>query len=300
MIGQRGGLLPTLSLMSTPSHPRTVRPVGLLEALSFFSACYAVGGLVLVALLLDAPLSPWTMAAAFAITWFVYMLHRRRMARRGAVVTSGRSALLRKQDRLAVVLLWASGMAAVGTGLMASIWLPLLLGASVIGMMLYGSGPDGRRVRDMLVIKNACVGLSMACFWVLLALASGATTVSMLSFWPTAVAAVILVLADAMYCDLGDTTIDAQTRSRTAPIEWGSTSARLTADVLVVFAAMLLVSTSATASSAIWLIAPLGLLLSQVALRCVRPSHIRVAVDCRLPLLAIVCAGGVQMVIWTT
>ena len=300
MIGQRGSLPSTLSLMSTPSHPRTVRPVDLLEALSFFSACYAVGGLVLVALLLDTSLTGWTLAAAFAITWFVYILHRRRMARRGAVATAGRSALLRKHDRLVVVLLWVSGMVAVGAGLMASIWLPLLLAASVVGMLVYGSGTDGRRVRDMLVIKNACVGVSMACFWMLLALTSREATVDTLSFWSIAVAAVILVLADAMYCDLGDTAIDARTRSRTAPIEWGGTSARLTADVLVIFAAMLLVSTSATSPSAIWFIAPLGLLLSQIALRCVRPSRIRVAVDCRLPVLAMVCAAGVQMVTSTT
>ena len=63
---------------------------------------------------------------------------------------------------------------------------------------------------------------------------------------------------------------------------------------------MLLVSTSATSPSAIWFIAPLGLLLSQIALRCVRPSRIRVAVDCRLPVLAMVYAAGVQMVTSTT
>ena len=175
---------------------------------------------MLVALLLDTSLTGWTLAAAFAITWFVYILHRRRMARRGAVARQALGAL-RKHDRLVVVLLWVSGMVAVGAGLMASIWLPLLLAASVVGMLVYGSGTDGRRVRDMLVIKNACVGVSMACFWMLLALTSREATVDTLSFWSIAVAAVILVLADAMYCDLGDTAIDARTRSRTAPIEWG-------------------------------------------------------------------------------
>ena len=179
--------------MSSSNPPEVTRPLDLIEALSVFSACYAVGGLVLVSMLLDLPLSWWSAATAFSITWFVYLLHRDRMARRQREAPSIRSRLLRRHARLVSILLGISGVLSLGTSVMTSVWLPLLLPASVLGMLLYGKGLDGRRPRDMLVIKNACVGMSMALFWIILAIAPvvGEFEVTP-TFWSVVVAVTLL------------------------------------------------------------------------------------------------------------
>ena len=275
--------------MPSSNPPEVTRPLDLIEALSVFSACYAVGGLVLVSMLLDLPLSWWSAATAFSITWFVYLLHRDRMARRQREAPSIRSRLLRRHARLVSILLGISGVLSLGTSVMTSVWLPLLLPASVLGMLLYGKGLDGRRPRDMLVIKNACVGMSMALFWIILAIAPvvGEFEVTP-TFWSVVVAVTLLVLSDAMYCDLGDVATDARTLSRTAPIQWGPDGTRLATDGCVVFVALLLVLSGPSGSSypSIWFIVPLLLLLSQGVLRLVSMRRIRAAIDVRLLLLA--------------
>ena len=181
------------------------------------------------------------------------------------------------------------GIKQLGTSMMISVWLPLLLPASVLGMLLYGRGLDGRRPRDMLVIKNACVGMSMALFWFILVITPVVGEFEITpAFWSVAVAVSLLVLSDAMYCDLGDVATDARTLSRTAPIEWGADGARWATDVCAVFVALLLVLSgpSGSPSPAIWFIVPLLLLLSQGMLRLVSMRRIRAAIDVRLLLLA--------------
>ena len=284
--------------MSTSDSRAFTRSVALLESLSVCSACYGLGGLVLLSMLLGLPISIWSMVAAFSMAWFVYLLHRFRMAHRHSVASADRFRPLRDHARLVGLVLWVVGLLAVCAALMTSLWLPLLLLASVAGMLVYGWGADGGRPRDMLVVKNACVGVSMTCFWVLLVIASGTASFEpSASFWLVVIAMSVIVLADAMYCDLVDMDLDARTLSRTAPVQWGATSTRWTADVLVVFASMLLVLSGTTSGerSTIWFVIPLLLLGSQGVLRLVRTRWIRTVVDCRLLLLA---ASGAACSMW--
>jgi 4-hydroxybenzoate polyprenyltransferase len=289
--------------MSTSDHTASTRPLDLIEAMSVFSACYAAGGIVLVSMLLGVAISFWSVAAAFSITWFVYLLHRTRMAARRNDEMFVRDRLLRRHVRLVTVVLCLSGAMSLLSAVMTSPWLALLLPASVLGMLLYGMGADGRRLRDRLVVKNACVGLSMACFWVMLAIAPDHVVFEVTSaVWTVLAAMVLLVLSDAMYCDLGDMAADAHTLSRTAPIQWGSGSTRWTADVCVVLVALLVVLSDAPgpAIPSLWFIVPMLLLLSQGVLRLVAPHRIRAVIDARLLLLAVVGAGLATWISSTT
>jgi len=264
----------------------------MLEAMSLFSACYALGGLGLMSILLDQCVSPWLYACAFSMAWHVYLLHRLRAVRRAGAPTTARSMMLQSHAGLVHVLLWCTGLASIGTAMIIDPWLLALLGASVMGMLLYGSGPDGGRVRDMLLIKNACVGISMCLFWLLLILPDSASLPEASLLLPVGMAVFLIVLGDAMYCDLCDVDADERTRSRTVPLRWGSGTTRWFADGSMLSAVLILaICSSAAGSRAVLAIIVLAL-FSQAALRLVGTPRVRMAVDVRLPLLFVLLWAG--------
>ncbi|MDG2292537.1 MAG: UbiA family prenyltransferase [Phycisphaerales bacterium] len=264
--------------------------LGMLEAMSFFSACYAAGGLGIVSMVSGTWVSPWMYASAFTMAWFVYLLHRFRISRRVGAPVTARGAVLDQHSGLVRVLLWSTGLAAIGTALLANPWLLLLLAGSVTGMLFYGSGPDGRRLRDMLLIKNACVGISMSLFWLLLLMLhdlDGPHHAGVLL--PIGVSMFFMVFGDAMYCDLCDVEVDERTRSRTVPLRWGQGSTRWIADGCMLLSATVLVLTpqSGGGAGSLWILVPVLLLLLQVGLHAVGTSWVRIAVDARLLLLMV-------------
>jgi 4-hydroxybenzoate polyprenyltransferase len=271
--------------------------------MSFFSACYAAGGLAVVSLLAGVSLSPWLCAAAFTMAWFVYLLHRVRIARRDGSPMTARRRVLERHSGVVHAMLWCTGFAAIVTALLVTPWLLLLLAASVAGMIFYGSGPDGSRLRDKLLMKNMCVGLSMSLFWLLLLIFSNLNaTPSAGVLLPIGVSMLFMVLGDAMYCDVCDVQADAQTRSRTVPIRWGALPTRWIADGCITISAIVLLAwpRQEVDSAVAWTMVPLLLLLLQAALHAVRENRVRSAVDVRLLLLPLLVWAGSDLLSSTT
>lgn len=267
------------------------------EAMSLFSACYAAGGLCIVSMVSGAWASPWMYASAFTMAWYVYLLHRVRIARRGGASVTARATMLEQHSGLVRVLLWSTGLAAIATALLANPWLLLLLAGSIIGMLFYGSGPDGRRIRDMLLIKNACVGISMSLFWLLLLIMHDPDVLQHAGLLlAIGISMFFMVLGDAMYCDLCDVEVDERTRSRTVPLRWGAGSTRWIADACMLLAAMVLVLAPQSVHDGAWpwIMVPVLLLLLQVGLHAVEASLVRVAVDARL-LLVVLVWGSMEL-----
>jgi hypothetical protein len=294
---------PSLSVMASGATLDSDGKLTLLEAMSFFSACYAAGGLGVVSLLAGVSLSPWLFAAAFTMAWFVYLLHRVRIARRVGSPMTVRRMVFERHPGLVHVMLWCTGLAAIVTALLATPWLLLLLAASVAGMIFYGRGPDGGRLRDKLVMKNMCVGLSMCLFWLLLLIlpdleASPSGGVLL----PIGVSMLFMVLGDAMYCDVCDVHADTQTRSRTVPIRWGALRTRWIADGCIIFSAIVLIACPRHEASSVvaWVMVPLLLLLLQAALHAVSVDRVRSAVDARLLLLPLLVWVGSDLLSSTT
>jgi 4-hydroxybenzoate polyprenyltransferase len=120
---------------------------------------------------------------------------------------------------------------AIGLGYVASPWLPVVIGLSVVGVVVYAPGPRGRlpRPKDLFALKNifvagGVVGLTVIAtvligplsrahgdaFW---ALAAGRAA-------PLADAALLLlirVVIDAILCDIDDARTDRQHRTATLP-----------------------------------------------------------------------------------
>jgi hypothetical protein len=168
-----------------------------------------------------------------------------------------------------------------------------VLGA-YLGVHLYAGWPPGpdrrrRRLKDMLVVKNLTVALSIAslCAAFLLGVRPpDGDPASMAARMAIPFAALVsIVFADAMLCDLDDVPADRRFGTRTIP---GTASPGLTWAVALavqVAAGAALVVASAALSPGFILLG-VGLPLTTFVLWLVHPRRIRDIVDVRLGVLA--------------
>ena len=259
--------------------------------LSLYSGCYAAGCVLLVLLAMDLPMDWPALGAGLATTWFVYLLHRTRVARRPGVTWSQRVLYYGKNRSLVRCVLWASGVLSFIMLFFVDPWACLLVPASVFGMLCYGHGSDGKRVRDRLYLKNAVVALSMAAFCMALAFFGAVefpgddptmATVLLVLF--------LLVLSDAILCDFADTEADQRTGTRTMPIRFGHARARIVSDTITFGSALILLSLwlIGSVSPLVGLGVPLLIVSTQFLLRRFKAEKLRHAVDLRMPLAVFV------------
>ncbi len=255
--------------------------------MSLYSGCYAAGCVLLVIMALDIPLDWSAVAAAFATTWFIYLLHRIRNARTPGVAWSQRILYYGRNRKLVQVALWGSGATSFVTLLFVQPWACLLIPASICGMLLYSHGSKGKRVRDRFILKNAVVALSMAMFCIVLALL-GAGTVP--GGDPTLILVLLVlflvILSDAILCDFADIEIDKQTLTRTMPVQLGYGRAWMVADSIILCSGLVLVFLwwNGTVPGIIGLGIPFLVVSTQFLLRCFKAEQLRHAVDLRLPI----------------
>ena len=255
--------------------------------MSLYSGCYAAGCVLLVIMALDIPMNWAAVAAALATTWFIYLLHRIRVARTPGVAWSQRILYYGRNRKLVQVALWGSGMASFVALLFVQPWACLLIPTSICGMLLYSHGSNGKRVRDRFILKNAAVALSMAMFCIVLAFL-GAGTV------PGGDPAVMLVLfvlflvilSDAIVCDFADIEVDQQTLTRTMPIQLGHGRTWMVADSIILASGLVLVFLwwSGSVPGIVGLGIPFLVVSTQFLLRSFKAEQLRHAVDLRLPI----------------
>ena len=255
--------------------------------MSLYSGFYAAGCILLVIMVLGMPTNWPLIAAALATTWFVYLLHRVRSATRPGAPWSQRVLYYGRNRGLVRLVLWGSGAAAFLSLLLVKPWACLLIPASICGMLLYGHGRNGKRVRDRLVLKNATVAFSMVSFCIVLVLLGSKTVPGWYSTMLVALLALFLViLSDALLCDFADIEVDQQTSTRTIPIHLGHARAWMIADFSILVAGMLLAFLwwRGSISGVVGLGIPFLVVTTQLLLRRIDAERLRHAVDLRLPL----------------
>ena len=255
--------------------------------LSLYSGCYAAGCVLLVFMALDFPMDWTVVAAGLATTWFIYLLHRVRVARAPGVAWSQRVLFYGKNRKLVLYVLWGSGIFSVLALLYVQPWACLLIPASLCGMLFYSHGSNGKRVRDRFVLKNAMVALSMALFCMVLAcLGTAAVPGGDSTVWLVLFLLFLLILSDAILCDFADIEADQQTLTRTMPIQLGPGRARFVADSIVLGSGVVLVYLwwRGSVPGIVGLGIPFIVVSTQFLLRWFKAEQLRHAVDLRLPM----------------
>lgn len=272
---------------------------GLIEAaghLALWAGWYALGCALYLAWLMGLSVSPRTLTTVFLVTVGTYLLDRvgpwpAPPDRADVASVPGRVRFLRRavpQVRIVAALVLVLGCAlAVTDGPLVALVVP----AAVVGMLCYSHAPDTRRLKDVIVVKNLTVSVSItALVVVLVCAASSGWSWDRLS---VASAALLLnVMAGAMLCDLDDRHADARRGTRTIPNTLGPSASWWIADALVAAAAGIVLigahagMLDATHATALALL-PLGIAL---LLHLARPRRVRNLVDIAFPA-AVVCAG---------
>lgn len=255
--------------------------------MSLYSGCYAAGCVLLVMMALEFPMDWSAVAAALATTWFIYLLHRIRVARTPGVAWSQRILYYGRNRKLVRVALWGSGAASFVALLFVQPWACLLIPASICGMLFYSHGSNGKRVRDRFILKNAMVALSMAMFCMVLAFLGAGTvpggdpTVLFVLF-----VLFLVILSDAILCDFADIEVDKQTLTRTVPVQLGNGRAWMVADSILLGSGLVLVFLwwSGSVPGIVGLGIPFLMVSTQFLLRCFKAEQLRHAVDLRLPI----------------
>lgn len=276
--------------------------VGVIEALghlAIWAAMYVVGCAVFAGWLLGSPVGLHTGATIFLITMGTYLLDRVGAwpglpDRADVVAVPRRVRFLRRVFPGARVL--ALGVLVVGLVLAAAYGLlvALVVPAAVIGMLVYGHVPGRRRLKDIILVKNLAVALSITALVLVLVLAQGARW-----SWPallvTIGAMLLHVLSGAVLCDVDDRHADARRGTRTVPNVLGPGVTWWIADGLsIAGGASILVGAQlgwvttdrATALAVLPVVATLFLHLA-------RPRHVRNLVDIAFPV-AVFLAWVVQ------
>jgi len=169
-------------------------------------------------------------------------------------------------------------------GLLAALVVPL----SLVGMLLYGHTTGPRRVKDVLVMKNVAVGVSL----VALALVLGTVDIHGIRVSALVVAGSALllhVIGGAMLCDLDDQHADARRGTKTIPNHLGPRITWWLADALAVAAGGIVWLGGAMGWIAVywW---PLAILPSAAVLllHLIKPRRVRHVVDISFPLMVVI------------
>jgi 4-hydroxybenzoate polyprenyltransferase len=192
--------------------------VAAVRHLAIFASCYVAAQVIAAAVLVGADVS-WRAVLVAALTGLgTYLVDRSRPF----AGTLDRGDLRAEPERvrfmlayqlpvrlLAVVALVIALVLALPWGVYATL-VPL----SVVGLLCYSRwSRHGRRLKDLLWLKNPTVAVSITAFALLLVYATSATN------WPMLLLAGVVLLtritADAMRCDIDDAESDARQGTRT-------------------------------------------------------------------------------------
>lgn len=249
--------------------------------------------------------SPPVLVLAFSLAtaMSVYLLDRVKL-RTSLLDPADRRA---HPDRFAFLTRHAGRVRILGLGLigtaMVTGWLihPAALGlvlVSHLGVLVYAARPatsDGRtrRIKDVLLVKNLAVAASITAFcgaiWILIHL--GAQDLDSLdagaALTPIAVPGLFLllvVLGDAMLCDLDDAAGDRAFGTRTLPVVLGpGPTWAIALGIHALAGSILLAVQGPSGEGGFWAI---GVPVTTAMLALIRPRQVRDLVDLRLGLLA--------------
>jgi 4-hydroxybenzoate polyprenyltransferase len=261
--------------------------------LAVWAGFYAVGCVLFVCGVLGVPIHWRPLVIAMLITTGTYLLDRiggwSSMPDRADLASVPRRVRFLRQrmprPRSVAVGLLVLGLAlAVAEGWVVTLMVP----GAVVGMMVYGHLPGGRRLKDRLLLKNAAVAASLTGMAIVLVMA-GAPPLEPIA-WSVAGGLLLLhVLAGAMLCDLDDRQADARHGTRTLPNTLGPGWTWWVADVLVI-AAGALVMLSHTQG---WIDSPDAMTLAVLPaaavllLHLLRPKAVRDLVDLAFPVAVV-------------
>ena len=299
----------------TPIHSVVRSVVARLGHLAVWLGFYVAGACVLLHMLLSRSAgtlpSPDALAGAFCTGMGVYLFDRVKLSDAlldpsDAAAHPARFQFISSRSRLLRVVSLSLGI--VATLLVARLS-PLaiaLVPLAYLGVWLYAgvrvlpARRARKRVKDVLVLKNAVVGVSIAAFALVLVIAddSRASGRSLLDAFTPRTVDLALALAfvsshvfvDAVLCDVDDRSADARFGTDTIPARAGVDAAWWTAmigNVVLLLAAVGLSWTLDTAQAS-WF--SLAMLATLVGLRLWRPTRVRDLVDLRLPACALAVA----------
>jgi 4-hydroxybenzoate polyprenyltransferase len=258
----------------------------------------------------SAAADPRALFVVFATSASVYLLDRLKLTdrwldRADRASHPSRHEFLASHARIVrpCAMLLSAGALVVGLGVHPLLGV-VVLGAHV-GVVLYAGLPreDARsirraRIKDMLLIKNGAVSVSITAFAGTTVILTDAETSGMraLSAATTEPCALIvpvaglfgIILADTMLCDIEDAPADRLYATNTVPALWGSGATWPAASALILVACLLLLGCTARTWTDARMLWPVGLLATQAALLISRPSRSRDIIDVRLPLVGAV------------
>ncbi|MEZ6242888.1 MAG: hypothetical protein R3B57_07565 [Phycisphaerales bacterium] len=206
-----------------------------------------------------------------------------------------RDALMRKHGRLLrAVVVFDVLVGAIVTGVWVSWISALAIPGGVIGVLAYAGRPPGTRgigrLKDLPIIKNLGVAVSLVAL--ALAMTLPAIGWSLADAWPLALGGVLLVLGDAILCDLDDEAADEAFGAETLPVTLGRGPTIAIATLLIVAgsAGLALLERGGGAGERLtWGVGPS---LSAAAIVAFSPGRVKSLVDVRLAVIAVL-AGGI-------
>lgn len=221
----------------------------------------------------------------------VYLVDRVKLADRWLDPADARAhpdrwAFLHPRRRLLRAVALAAGLSAIAGACVLAPWLVLVVIGAFVGVLAYaGLPPDPhrppRRLKDMLVVKNLAVGMSIAALSVLALKA--ARDVPLASLITPGFVLTGIVFADAALCDLDDMSSDAAFGTRTIPV---TTSRRVTWMAAMVIQALALCGALLWRPGAPMAIFAGGMVVTAAALLGTRVARLRDLVDARLALVS--------------
>jgi 4-hydroxybenzoate polyprenyltransferase len=274
---------------------------------------YVGAAVVMLSDLLQAPTPLVAAAGATLLTMSVYQLDRIKWSNRlldpaDAEAHPERSAFLLHHAtavRSMSLVLAAASAALLGW----RFWpLALLVPLSHGGMLLYAGGEHSKRIKDRLGLKNLAVAGAITALALTVVLApmrgassAGATGGDAQGWMPPATMTIagagfltLIVLADAMLCDIEDASSDARYGTRTLPNTIGAGGTWAVAMALHVVAAAILIGERLVREGALdaatWS-RPTALCASLALLALLRPKNLRDAVDMRLAVVVVILAA---------
>ncbi|MAB82346.1 MAG: hypothetical protein CMJ24_02780 [Phycisphaerae bacterium] len=268
--------------------------------LSFWSACYVGACTLLAGAFLETGPLVIPACAAFLIALQVYTMHRLRRATSHAASSTARSVFIVRHRRMMVATTAISGVAAAIVAWFVHPLAEIFVFGAPVGTILYAIGRRGMQVRDVMVLKNAMVGVSISVLSIGLVLLG---SVDVPGWGPVLVVGLFLggvVFVDAMLCDIDDIESDSITSTCTVPRFAGIGRTLATADVLAcILTAGIIAGALAGLVRLEVAVVYSGLLLaSLLVLNPLVPSGAwRNAMDLRLPMCV---AGGWTIVILLT
>ena len=199
---------------------------------SFWSACYVGGCALLAGVLLGVDHLVLPVVTAFLIAMQVYTLHRLRRASSHPGRPTPRSSYIFDHRRLMLAIIVCSGAGAVITAWFVHPLAEVFVFGAPLGTIIYAIGSPGRQVRDVMVVKNVMVSVSISVLATGLVLLGSGTEPMWGSVLVVGLFLAGMVFVDAMLCDIDDTESDARTSTSTIPRVVGIGRTLLVADAV--------------------------------------------------------------------